>query len=163
MSDVRMSTWLLKLGNGASQISPGRTLHEGLVWSYRPTSSIAWRSRGVRPYSHWIEAAVVPRRHRAHCRKTWRYLENRKYTTYYNATRGGSSHGHRQHTEKTWWSLEWNMVTYRPTDRQTLWSQYILWKKTQLCHHATNVALRGNFRNQISWWTAPVTVYTGSV
>jgi len=36
----------------------------------------------------------------AHFVKTWRHPQNRKYTTYRNATRGGPSHCHSRQAQK---------------------------------------------------------------
>jgi len=52
-----------------------------------------------------------------HYMEKWRHPRNRKYITYRNAIRGGSSHNH-----KNWWNSNvWflNMWTDRQTNKQT--------------------------------------------
>jgi len=62
--------------------------------------------------------------------KIRRHPQNRKYTTYRNAVRGGPRHGHRQHalngevrTRGFWVMLRTNRQTDRETDKQTYSSQ----------------------------------------
>jgi len=54
--------------------------HEGLVQSWRATSSRARCSSGVRTCTYCSEAAdVASRRHRVHYRKRWRHPQSQKY------------------------------------------------------------------------------------
>jgi len=68
---------------------------------------------------HSRRLGIQATRHRAHCVKTWRHPQNRKYITYRNAIRGGPIRGHGQHAQKIWWGSAERFPRYAREDSQT--------------------------------------------